>query len=80
MNKLLEHIFIEGLHTMTFFDPMEFHYEKITFPETSLLSNYIAYVQLCCNLCVPMQPMCKCGESFPLKYSELKKKCHVRNS
>ncbi len=70
MNKLFEHIFIEGLHTMTLFDPMEFHYEKIAFVKISLFSNYIAYVQLCCNLCVPMQPMCKCDEFFPLKYSE----------
>jgi hypothetical protein len=70
MNKLFEHIFIEALHAMTFFDPMEFHYEKIAFVKISLLSKYITYVQLCCNLCVPMQPMCKCDEFFPLKYSE----------
>jgi hypothetical protein len=38
------------------------------FVKTSLPYNYVVYVQLCCNLCVPMQPMCNYVPSFLLKY------------
>ncbi len=36
--------------------------------KTSLPYNYVVYVQLYCNSCVPMQPMCNCVPSFLLKW------------
>lgn len=50
--------------------PTFLHYEKIVSSKTSLPCNYVTYVQLCCNLCVPMQPMCNFVSSFPLKYDD----------
>jgi hypothetical protein len=50
--------------------PTFLHYEKIVSSKTSLPCNYVTYVQLCCNLCVPMQPMHNYVTSFSLKCNE----------
>jgi hypothetical protein len=50
--------------------PTFLHYEKIMSLKTSLPCNYVTYVQLCCNLCVPMQPMRNYVTFFALKCNE----------
>jgi hypothetical protein len=50
--------------------PTFLHYEIVLSSKTSLPCNYVTYVQLCCNLCVPMQPMQNYVTSFSLKCNE----------
>jgi hypothetical protein len=50
--------------------PTFLHYEKIMSSKSSLPCNYVTYVQLYCNLCVPMQPMRNYVTSFSLKCND----------
>jgi hypothetical protein len=44
--------------------PTFLQYEIFLSSKTSLPCNYVTYVQLCCKLCVPMQPMQNYVTSF----------------